>query len=37
MPMQHGLPHRELVQVRVEQARDDGLHRRSSVGCGVRR
>ncbi len=28
VPMQHRLPHRELVEVGVEQAGDDGLHRR---------
>ena len=28
MTMQHRLPHRELVEIRVQQAGDDGLHRR---------
>jgi hypothetical protein len=27
MAMQHRLPHRELVEIGVEQAGDDGLHR----------
>jgi hypothetical protein len=34
VPMQHCLPHRELVEIGIEQAGDDGRHRRFRRGLG---